>query len=218
MTTPKTARPAAPYERAEDGAKLFSPSAGRNKGPIAAILATVLPCGARVLEIASGTGEHGAEACAARSDISWQPSDPDARARASATAHAAETGGRMAPALALDASDPDWTRAAPEFDALVCINMIHIAPWRAAEGLVRGAGETLGAGGLVFLYGPFLEGEATAPSNLDFDASLKARNPEWGVRLLNTVDALFEAAGFDRDQRIEMPANNLSLIYRKRAP
>lgn len=201
-----------------EGARLHYPSAGRNKGPIAEVLLPVLPTGARVLEIGSGSGEHGAHLCALRTDITWTPSDPGARERESQAAYAGDCGGRMRPPLDIDVMQDDWWTRAPAFGALVCINVIHISPWRAAEGLAVGAGASLSPNGVLYLYGPYLEGEATAPSNLAFDADLKARNPEWGVRPLADVAALMADHGLALERRVPMPANNLSLIFRKAAP
>lgn len=194
--------------------KLFSPSAARNSAAIADVLGPLLVHEARVLEIGSGTGEHGEALCGARPDIQWTPSDPDEASRRSQSARAREVEGLQVP-LDLDVSSPGWTHDLPGYDALVCCNVIHISPWITAEGLARGAVEILPPEGRVFLYGPFLEGEQTAPSNLDFDINLKSRNPEWGVRALDDVAALFAANGFRLESRIEMPANNLSLIFSK---
>ncbi|MBI1236706.1 MAG: DUF938 domain-containing protein [Alphaproteobacteria bacterium] len=192
--------------------KLYSPSAARNSAVIADVLSPVLASQARVLEIGSGTGEHAEAVCSVRPDIKWTPSDPDELSRRSQAARARETGGVQAP-LELDVSVPGWTQDLPEFDALVCCNVIHISPWTAAEGLARGAADILGTEGRIFLYGPFLEGADTAPSNLEFDTSLKARNPQWGVRALQDVTQLFAHNGFHLEKRIAMPANNLSLIF-----
>lgn len=192
--------------------KLYSPSAARNCAVIANVLSPVLPPEASVLEIGSGTGEHGEAVCSIRPDIQWTPSDPDELSRRSQTARARETSGLQAP-LELDVSAAGWTQGLPAFDALVCCNVIHISPWAAAEGLARGAADILGPEGRIFLYGPFLEGADTAPSNLEFDASLKARNPQWGVRSLQDVTELFGHNGFHLEKRIAMPANNLSLIF-----
>lgn len=216
MSQTQTPSPIALEDRAAEAGRLFSPSAARNREAIAAVLAEALPEGARVLEIGSGTGEHAVAACAARPDIAWQPSDPDARSRESQLAWAAEAEGRIAPPLALDLLQEGWSVGLAPVDALVCINVIHIAPWGVAEALARGAAGLLAAGKPVCLYGPYLEGEATAQSNLDFDRSLKARNPAWGVRALADVVALFDGAGFTLARRIDMPANNLSLVFTKR--
>ena len=194
----------------------MSPSAARNRTPIAGMLAGILPENAQVLEIGSGTGEHAVAACLQRPDICWQPSDPDARSRSSQAAWASEADGRISAPLALDLRDPDWFAAAGAADALVCINVIHISPWIVTEHLAAGAAALLEAGGPVYLYGPYREGEATAPSNLEFDRSLKSRNPDWGVRALSDVVAVFDRAGFDLESRTGMPANNLSLVFRKR--
>ncbi|MBI75130.1 MAG: hypothetical protein CMH94_05960 [Oceanicaulis sp.] len=202
--------------RDSDAGRLMSPSAARNRTPIAGMLAGILPENAQVLEIGSGTGEHAVAACLQRPDICWQPSDPDARSRSSQAAWASEADGRISAPLALDLRDPDWFAAAGAADALVCINVIHISPWIVTEHLAAGAAALLEAGGPVYLYGPYREGEATAPSNLEFDRSLKSRNPDWGVRALSDVVAVFDRAGFDLESRTGMPANNLSLVFRKR--
>jgi hypothetical protein len=204
-------------ERQADAARLFSPSAARNRDAIADLLAGLLPRKARVLEIGSGSGEHAVAVCQRRPDIVWQPSDPDARSRESQDAWAAETAVNMLPALDLDATRPGWDDALGRFDALVCLNVIHIAPWAVAEAIAAASQTCIADGGLVYLYGPYLEGEATAPSNLDFDRSLKSRNPAWGVRARSDVEALFAAAGWAQPQRHEMPANNLSLVFRRRS-
>lgn len=149
-------------------------------------------------------------------DIRWQPSDPDARARQSQAAWADEAGGRIAAPLDLDLLDADWTSRCGRADALVCINVIHISPWAVTESLAAGAARLLAPGRPVVLYGPYLEGEATAPSNLDFDRSLKARNPVWGVRALADVTGVFDRAGFRLASRTGMPANNLSLVFIRR--
>jgi len=213
MTEKQT--PIALEERDQLGARLSSPSAARNRGPIAQALASRLPQGAQVLEVACGTGEHALSIVQMRPDLSWTPSDPDAQSQASATAWAEEAGGRIAPALALDVTQADWGAGLGPFQALYCANMIHIAPWAAAEGLLKGAARVLVPGGALFLYGPFQEGVDTAPSNLDFDVSLKSRDPRWGVRSLSEVDAEAELHGLYREERLEMPANNLLLTYRK---
>ncbi len=205
--------PIALESRDAAGGMLFSPSAGRNKGPIAEALAELLPKGARVLEIASGTGEHGEQVCKTRPDIVWTPSEPDAASRASCAARAAASDGAIRPPLALDVSAPDWAKGVPQQDAIFCANMIHIAPWSAAEGLAAGAARLLPPGGLVILYGPFLEGAASAPSNLKFSEDLKRRDAAWGVRELGDVEALFSAAGFGLRENRPMPANNRILVF-----
>ncbi|WP_203294257.1 DUF938 domain-containing protein [Maricaulis parjimensis] len=215
MTSSEPNKTIALEQRAEDGGRLFSPSAARNRAAIADVLDVVLPRNARVLEIGSGTGEHAVAACEQRTDIFWQPSDPDESSRASQAAWADAAQGRIAPPLALDLTQDDWWDGVPACDALVCMNVIHISPWKVAQNLAAGGAALLQPGQRVFLYGPYKEGRKTAPSNLDFDASLQSRNPDWGVRELDSVIALFEAAGFVLERRIDMPANNLSLVFEK---
>jgi SAM-dependent methyltransferase len=192
-----------------------APAALRNREPILAVLRRVLPAKGIVLEIASGTGEHAVHFAAAMPSLAWQPSDPDADARGSIAAHAAiaRLPNLRAP-LALDAAA--WPWPARSADAVVCINMIHIAPWRAAEGLMRGAGALLPRGGVLALYGPYREaGVATTPSNEAFDRSLRSRDPEWGLRQLGDVAALAEQNGLMFAERVTMPANNLMAIFRR---
>lgn len=211
------ANPIALEERGRNGARLSSPAAARNRDVIAGLLAERLPHGARVLEIACGTGEHALACVHARPDLIWRPSDPDAESRASADDWARDAHGRILPALAIDVAAEGWADALDPFDAVYCANMIHIAPWEAGAGLLAGAGTRLPAGGLLILYGPFIEGEATAPSNLQFDQSLRRRDPRWGVRALDAVDAEAARCGFARVERVETPANNRLIVYRKRA-
>jgi SAM-dependent methyltransferase len=200
-----------------EDARQHAPSVARNRDPIWEVLKPELPQRGLVLEIASGSGEHTVHfARLAPPELAFQPSDRDAAARASIDAWATETGlANVRPALALDASAETWPIA--RADVVLCFNMIHIAPWEAAVGLIVGAGRVLEPGGLLFLYGPFKrEGRHTAPSNAAFDRDfLKARNPEWGVRDLEAVAALAEKSGFDTAQVREMPANNLSVLWRK---
>lgn len=193
-----------------------SPSTARNREPILRVLEARLPEGARVLEVASGAGEHAVFMARALPQVRWRPTDRDPDARASITAWQAATDlPNLKPPLALDASDPDGWPDAPA-DAVVCINMIHIAPWAAAEGLMAGAGRRLSTGGRLFLYGPFLEADvATAPSNLAFDESLRARDPAWGLRRLDEVVVLAARHGLALEERIAMPANNLTLVFAK---
>ncbi|MDB5424567.1 MAG: hypothetical protein JWQ29_1983 [Phenylobacterium sp.] len=197
----------------------ISPSTARNREPILAVLAARLPQGARVLEIASGAGEHAVFIAGALTHLRWRPSDPDPEARASIAAWRAHSGlANLEAPLALDAANASTWPEAP-VDAIVCINMIHISPWAAAEGLMAGAGRLLAPGGKLFLYGPYIEaGVATAPSNLAFDQSLRARNPAWGLRDLADVQALAAANGLAFAERIVMPANNLTVAFEKRRP
>ena len=197
-------------------ARLSAPAAARNRQPILDALKPHLPPRGLVLEVAGGTGEHVvhfAQACPA---VIFQPSDPDPQHRASTDAWSAALDlANVRPAIALDVTAEVWPVEAA--DALVCINMIHIAPWTAAEGLMRGAGRVLPPGGLLYLYGPYLrENVETAPSNLAFDASLKARDPQWGLRRVEDVIAAATHEGLVFRRLLEMPANNLSLIFRRR--
>ena len=195
-----------------------APSAARNRQPILDVLAPRLPDKARVLEVASGAGEHAMFLAAALPPVRWQPTDRDADALASIAAWQASARlPNLAPPLRLDAADLATWPAGP-FDAVVCINMVHISPWAATEGLMAGAGRVLTSGGRLFLYGPFLEADVeTAPSNLAFDQSLKSRDPAWGLRDLAEVTALAHANGLGFAERIAMPANNLVVMFEKRA-
>jgi len=193
-----------------------APAAARNRAPILAVLDTVLPATGLVLEVASGTGEHIVHFAASHPALLWQPSDPDAAARASIAAWSAASGlANIRPPLALDAASPDWP--IERADAVIAINMVHISPWAATVGLFAGAARLLATGAPLCLYGPYLRaGVPTAPSNLAFDADLKARNPAWGLRDLDTMRETAEQAGFALETVREMPANNLSLIFRRR--
>ncbi|MGE3304140.1 MAG: DUF938 domain-containing protein [Hyphomonadaceae bacterium] len=200
-----------------DAARASAPSTARNREPILAVLRAHLPTRGRVLEIASGAGEHAVYFAAAMPGLAWQPSDPDEAARASIAAWIAHEGSaNVAAPLAIDVTAPDWRVDGP-FDALVAINMIHIAPWAATEGLMAGAARVLAPGsGVLFLYGPFIvDGLQAAPSNEAFDASLRARNPEWGVRNLNDVKLEAAKHGLALRTVAEMPANNLAVIFSK---
>ena len=194
----------------------FAPSAQRNRDPILAVLRETLPAKGLVLEIASGSGEHAMHFAAALPGLSFQPSDPNAEARASIDAWAKEAAlPNLLPALALDASTPGWPLA--RADAVICINMIHISPWAATQGLIAEAARLLPPGGPLYLYGPYRQsGVPLAPSNAAFDESLRSRDPRWGLRELDTVAALAAAAGFGPPEVTAMPANNLSVVFRKR--
>lgn len=189
----------------------------RNKGAILEVLRTLLPAGGRVLEIASGTGQHVVHFAAALPALSWQPSDTDAAMLPVIRTRIRTAGLRNIDApLRLDVHTDPWPAAGP-FAALVCINMIHIAPATATRALLGGAARVLAPGGLLYLYGPFREGgRHTTPSNEAFDASLKARDPAWGVRDLDAVDALAAECGFARTTLVRMPANNLSVAWSRR--
>jgi SAM-dependent methyltransferase len=196
-------------------ARLYAPATLRNRQPILDVLKPRLPSGDLVLEVASGSGEHVAFLAQACPDVAFQPSDPDPAARASIDAWAAALGlSNVRPAIDLDAAAAAWPIAAA--DVLLCCNMIHIAPWDAAVGLMRGAARVLPPGGLLYLYGPYRRGGVhTAPSNAAFDASLRAQSPAWGVRDLEAVVALAAASGFAGPVIVEMPANNLSLVFNR---
>jgi SAM-dependent methyltransferase len=196
--------------------RLFAPATERNAAPILDVLRGALPARGTVLEIASGTGQHALQFAAALPHLDWQPSDADPRARASITAWREHAGtANLRVPLDLDVRREPWPIDAA--DAVVCINMIHIAPWEAAIALVKGAGMRLPAGGVLVLYGPYRRGGAhTAPSNEAFDAQLRESDPAWGVRDMEAVEALAQAEGFVCEQRVAMPANNFSLVFRKR--
>jgi SAM-dependent methyltransferase len=197
-------------------ARRFAPAAQRNRGPILEVLRGVLPERGLVLEIASGTGEHAVWFAEHLPALTFQPSDPDADNRASIAAWIVQAGAPNVNApLAIDATDALWALArAP--DAILCINMIHIAPWAATLGLLRHAAAVLPPGGLLYLYGPYKRGgRHTAPSNADFDQGLRARDPAWGVRDLEVVVDTAAAAGFALADTVPMPANNLSVVFRR---
>ena len=169
-----------------------------------------------MLEVASGSGEHVVHFARALPALRWQPSDPSAEARASIAAHVAGSGcTNIAAPLALDAASPgSWPVAAA--DAMLCINMVHISPWAATLGLLDGAGQLLPRGAPLLLYGPYLEqGVETAPSNLEFDESLKARNPAWGLRWRHDLEAAAASRGLEPAGRHALPANNLALLFRR---
>ena len=192
-----------------------APHVARNAGPIADVLRGVLPARGLVLEVASGTGEHIVHLAREFPKLLWQPTDPEPAALRSIEAWRAERGlFNLLPAVSLDARGADWP--VPAADAILCINMVHISPWAATAGLLRGAGRLLGEGAPLYLYGPYRRaGVETAPSNEAFDESLKARNPEWGLRHLEEVAALAETHGLHLDRVVEMPANNISALFRK---
>jgi hypothetical protein len=204
--------------RTREAARLFSPSSARNREPILKAFLHSMPLQGTIIEIGSGTGEHAACFAAATPQLFWRPGDPDAASRASIAAWTAHLGLKnMAPPHAADASDPSWPRAFTASEGIVSINMIHIAPIDAARGLFAGAGDLLKPGGRLFLYGPFSRsGRHTAPSNADFDASLKARDARWGVRdLERDIIPLARAAGLSLAEAIEMPANNFSVVFER---
>ncbi|MFZ3360022.1 MAG: DUF938 domain-containing protein [Xanthobacteraceae bacterium] len=195
--------------------RLCCPHVARNREPILDVLRRVLPPRGLVLEVASGSGEHAAYFAKALPSLIWQPTDPDSQAIASIAAHRTTAGGtNLLPPLQLDVTWPRWP--VERADVVMCNNMTHIAPWAASEGLVAGAARTLAAGGILFLYGPYkVDGRHTAPSNAQFDVRLRTQNPQWGIRDLAEVTALAEDHGFARPDIVPMPANNLSLVFRR---
>ncbi|MGC1271993.1 MAG: DUF938 domain-containing protein [Croceibacterium sp.] len=195
--------------------KRHAPATDRNRDPIAAVLTEHLPPNGMVLEVAAGTGEHAVHFARCWPWLQWQPTDPDAGALASIAAWRGEAGlPNLLPPLQLDAAASQWPVQAA--DALVCINMIHISPIGSTLGLFAGAGRILPMGAPLVLYGPYLEADVTtAAGNLAFDADLKARNPEWGLRDLAWVDGVAASHGFSRTHRVAMPANNLTVVYRR---
>lgn len=220
--------------------KRHAPATARNSGPIADVLAQELPASGLVLEIASGTGEHALFMASRFPELTWQPSDFDQEAVASIDAWASEANlANLRPAIQLDASQPPWPVGNADailcvnmdsdscetgksagywkYDACVCINMIHISDWEATVGLFHGCSKHLTEDARIILYGPYMEdGLETAPSNLDFDRSLKERNPAWGLRKVVDVDRVAAEFDYVRSNRYEMPANNLTLVYRRR--
>jgi SAM-dependent methyltransferase len=196
---------------------LTSAAAERNKAPILAVLESVLPASGRVLEIASGTGQHVCFFAAALPGLRWLPSEPETAARESMITRIRESALTNIDApVALDVHEPRWP-VAGELDAIVCINMIHISPWSATLALCAGAARHLRAGGVLVTYGPYLENGTAAPSNLDFDASLKRRNAEWGLRDLDEVTRVAGSNSLTRRQVARLPANNLGVVFEKTA-
>ena len=204
-----------PADELPDG-RLVVASADRNRGPILKVLERVLPKAGLVLEVASGTGQHVIHFAQALKGLNWQPTDMDAACRRSISAWlaTAELANVRRP-LDLDVRALPWR--VPTLDAIVCLNLIHIAPWSVATALFAGAGLALRETGLLYLYGPYsVHGKHTAPSNAAFDSVLRAENPEWGLRDLKEVESLAKDQGFDLAETIEMPANNFSVLFRKR--
>lgn len=204
-----------------------APATDRNREPILAVLQQHLPATGTVLEVASGTGQHAAFFTPRLAPRHWLPSDPSPEARASIVAWRTEAqGAALHDPLALDVMVPRWEETVtawlaqrgdrtPPLCAIVCINMIHIAPWRACEGLLAGAEKLLPPGGVLMLYGPFQrQGQHTAPSNEAFDASLRSQNPQWGIRNLETVAGQAATHRLQLSAIVEMPANNLSVVFR----
>jgi SAM-dependent methyltransferase len=202
----------------DSDARLHSPAAERNRGPILAELLRLLPAQGALLEVASGTGQHAAHCAAALPGWTWWPSDPEPRSRESVAAWCAGLA-NVLPPLALDVLAEPWPGVPDRLDAVYCANMLHISPWATCAALMRGAAGRLRAGGWLLLYGPFLvEGEPTAPGNQAFDADLRQRDPCWGLRRLGVVAAEALAVGLVLKERIGMPANNLLLVFERQKP
>ncbi|HET9664761.1 MAG TPA: DUF938 domain-containing protein [Burkholderiales bacterium] len=199
----------------QDDGRWFMPAAERNKAPILAVLQRVLPSAGLVLEIGSGTGQHVVHFARALPQLTWQPSDPDPEFRESVSLWLAQSAlASVKPPLDIDVCRRPWP--VKRADAVTSINMIHVAPQEATPALISGAAGLLSAGGVLFLYGPYRRyGQHTAPSNETFDAQLRARNPEWGLRDIEEVERLAREAGFGACEVIDMPANNFSLVFRR---
>jgi len=196
-----------------NAARSQSPAAERNRGPILAELQRLLPPQGRMLEIASGTGQHAAHFAAALPAWRWQPSDGDAQSLASIGAWC-EGLANVLPPLQLDVLADTWIGVAPSVDAIFCANMLHISPWATCPALMRGATRHLAPDGVLILYGPYVVDEApTVPSNQAFDADLRARDASWGLRRLADVVVEAEAVGLRLRERVSMPANNLLLVF-----
>lgn len=199
-------------EKTADG-KWSAPAAERNKGPILEVLARVLPSRGLVLEIASGTGQHVLHFAKALPDLTWQPSDPDAELRESIALRVREERrANVSSPIDLDVTRLPWPLQTA--DAMVAINMIHVAPWSATPALFEGAKALLPAGHVLFLYGPYRRfGRHTSEGNAQFDLDLRAQNPEWGLRDMEAVSDVAAGAGFALAETVEMPANNFSLVF-----
>ncbi len=198
-----------------------SPAAERNRQPILEALRSVLPAQGAALEIASGTGQHVAWFAAGLPGWNWQPSDAQADGFASIAWWCAEAGvaNVLLPVL-LDVMAPSWPSVGAEFgvrfDAIYCANMLHISPWATCAALMLGASRYLTADGVLSTYGSYLEPDVvTSAGNLDFDVSLRETNPEWGIRALDDVTRQAALAGLRLSERIQMPANNLLLVFRR---
>ena len=189
-----------------------SPAADRNRDPILAVLQRLLPAEASVLEIASGTGQHAAYFAAAMPRWHWHPSDHDLAALPSIDAWCADQP-NVRPAMRLDVMAVPWP-VSTAFDAVFCANMLHISPWESCAALMQGAALQLSATGQLVTYGPYLQdGVETAPGNVAFDASLRARNPAWGIRRVSDVAQQAARAGLLLKETVPMPANNLMLVF-----
>jgi hypothetical protein len=198
----------------DPAARRFAPATARNRQPILAVLERILPESGRVLEVASGTGEHAAWFATALPGLEWQPSDPDAEMRASIAAHTTGLVNVPAP-LDLDCARHPWPTV--EADAVVCVNLAHVAPWAASIGLLGGSARLLDSGQVLYIYGPFTRGgRHTAASNAVFDAALRRHDPAWGVRDLDEIAQRAAGLELKLEEVVEMPSNNLSAVFRKR--
>ena len=200
-------------------ARRHAPAAERNREPILGVLRRVLPARGAVLEIASGTGQHVAHFAAALRDLAFQPSDRTDQDFASIVAWSADADlVNVRPPIVLDVTSDPWPAAVGTPDAIFCANMIHIAPWEACLGLLRGAGAHLAPGGVLVTYGPYkLGGAHTAPTNEAFDLDLRSRDPRWGVRDLDDVARVAAGHGLHLEEHVAMPANNRTVVFRRAA-
>ena len=200
-----------------DPARLHSPAAERNRGPILSELQRLLPPHGLALEIASGTGQHAAHFAAGLPGWEWLPTDADARSLDSIAAWCAGLP-NVRPALQVDVLSLPWPGVPVPVDAVFCANMLHVSPWESCAALLCGSADRLAPHGVLLLYGPyFVSGEVAAPGNLAFDADLRRRDPAWGVRHLTDVQAQADAVGLQLRERIRMPANNLLLVFARGA-
>ncbi|WP_020590718.1 DUF938 domain-containing protein [Kiloniella laminariae] len=192
-----------------------APATERNRAAILAVLRDILPCDGLLLEIASGTGEHAAWLGPQLAPLRWQTSEYSRDNFPGITAHLQDTGAdNLLPPLHIDTTSDHWPLE--QADAAVCINMLHIAPWAATCGLFAGMGRILKPSSPLYLYGPFFQdGVPTAPSNLNFDESLRSQNKEWGIRSLEDVQRVANEQGFHLEKIVSMPANNLSLVFKR---
>ncbi len=213
--TPGFILPAREGAGERSAARRYAPAAERNRGPILDVLRRHVAQGARVLEVASGTGQHAAFFAAALPGTRWLPSEADPSALASIAAWAeVEGASNVEEAILLDVAAEHWP--VDDLDVVYCANLIHIAPWSCCLGLLRGAGRCLREGGLLVLYGPFKEeGRHTSAGNVAFDRGLRSQDPRWGVRDLADVAAPALEHGLHLVERVDMPANNLVVVFRR---
>ncbi len=207
------------FDKPSQGDRWHAPAAARNRAPILDVLRQVMPAPGVVLEVASGSGQHGAWFAAEFPDHRWAPSDIEAAALGSIDAWATESPhGNVLPARQLDTAATDWPidDIAGELVAIFNANMIHIAPWAAGQGLLAGAGRLLPGHGILFLYGPFLRGgQPASDSDRQFDENLRAQNPAWGLRDLDQVVGFAASCDLELAEQFDMPAGNLSLVFRR---